>query len=79
MPLRRQDREYFLKQLKPTLRFGQVPCLVVDGEEYVQCAAILKLIARRFDQSGSLYPSDPLVAAKVDAISDAVKARLPKS
>ena len=29
-------------KIKPTLAFGQVPCLVVDGREIVQTASILR-------------------------------------
>ena len=41
------------QQLKPTLRFGQVPCLVVDGVELFQSAAILRYVGQAFDPSGA--------------------------
>jgi glutathione S-transferase len=47
-----------------TLAFGQVPLLEVDGKhQLVQNCAILRYLA----QIAGLYPSDPLLAAKVDA------------
>lgn len=50
-----------------TLAFGQVPLLEVDGtHKLVQSAAILRYLGKL----SGLYPEDPLVAAKVDAILD---------
>jgi glutathione S-transferase len=67
----RLTREQFA-EVKPQLRFGQVPCLTVNGDEYFQTSAILRYIGRAFDTSGSLYPLDNLaVAATVDALLDA--------
>ncbi|KAG8463882.1 hypothetical protein KFE25_000050 [Diacronema lutheri] len=61
------------QQLKPTLRFGQVPCLVVDGVELFQSAAILRYVGQAFDPSGTLYPRrDLALASKVDALMDQV-------
>uniref|UniRef100_A0A7S0PYV3 Glutathione transferase n=1 Tax=Coccolithus braarudii TaxID=221442 RepID=A0A7S0PYV3_9EUKA len=59
--------------LKPKLRFGQVPCLEVNGTELVQSAAVMRYVARAFDTSGLLYPSDLQAAALVDALIDQVK------
>ena len=59
--------------LKPTLKFGQVPCLQVDGAELFQSAAILRFVATRYDASGTLYPADPAQACEVDALVDQVK------
>ena len=67
----RLSREQFM-QLKPKLRFGQVPCLTVNGDEYFQSAAILRYIGKAFDLSGQLYPTDNLaLAATIDALLDA--------
>lgn len=67
----RLTREQFA-DVKSQLRFGQVPCLTVNGDEYFQSSAILRYIGRAFDSSGSLYPSGNLaVAATIDALLDA--------
>ena len=66
------NRDEFLA-MKPTLRFGQVPCLIVDGVELFQSAAILRYVARRYDASGTLYPRDEGAAAQVDGLIDQVK------
>jgi glutathione S-transferase len=58
-----RDEFHALKQ-DGTLAFGQVPLLQVDGKhQLVQSGAILRYLA----QIAGLYPSDPLLAAKVDA------------
>ena len=67
-----KTRDEFLA-LKPTLKFGQVPCLQVDGAELFQSASILRFIAKKYDVSGTLYPSDAAGAAHVDALVDQVK------
>lgn len=55
------------------LMFGQVPALVVTQGETTtylsQTNAILRFIAKLAPDS-ELYPSDPLIAARVDAICD---------
>ncbi len=56
------------------LQFGQVPALEVTtaaGETTVltQSAAILRYVAKLND-SANLYPADPLLAARVDAVCD---------
>ena len=66
------DRDEFLA-LKPKLKFGQVPCLTVNGTELFQSAAILRFVATRYDASGTLYPADPAQACEVDALVDQVK------
>ncbi len=64
------NREEFMA-MKPTLRFGQVPYLCVDGYELFQSCAIMRFIGRHFD--ASLYPTDASKAAFVDAFLDQVK------
>ena len=65
------NRDEFLA-MKPTLRFGQVPYLEVDGKELFQSCAILRFIGRYFD--ASLYPvADAAMAVQVDAFLDQVK------
>ena len=59
------SRDEFLA-LKPSLRFGQVPCLIVDGKEYFQSAAIMRAVCKIFGCT-SLYPDEAEVAADVDA------------
>ena len=60
-------REEFLA-LKPTLVFGQVPCLKIDGQELFQSSAILRALAQKFDVSGTLYPQDACLASQVDGL-----------
>ena len=47
---------------------GSVPVMEVDGERFVQTAAILRYVARIGDSS--LYPSDPVAALRVDSALD---------
>jgi prostaglandin-H2 D-isomerase / glutathione transferase len=47
---------------------GSVPVMEVDGQRYVQTAAILRYVARIGDSS--LYPSDPTAALRVDSALD---------
>mmetsp|Transcript_17642 Transcript_17642/g.49314 ORF Transcript_17642/g.49314 Transcript_17642/m.49314 type:complete len:207 (+) Transcript_17642:108-728(+) len=56
-------------ELKPKTPYGQVPTLEVDGELYAQSDAILRYVGKL----GGTYPSDPLLALKVDMTIDAVK------
>ena len=52
---------------KNKLSFGQVPALDVnEGTILVQSAAIMRYLGKL----SGLYPSDPLLAAKVDAVMD---------
>ncbi|POM65521.1 Glutathione S-transferase [Phytophthora palmivora] len=51
--------------LKPTLPFGQVPILEVDGTVHAQSMAIARYAAKL----AGLYPSDALEALKADAFS----------
>ena len=62
------SREEFMKMKEDgTLPYGQVPLLEVDGKDHVpQSATILRYLAKLAD----LYPSDALLAAKVDAALD---------
>jgi len=60
-------REEFIA-LKPTLKFGQVPCLKIDGQELFQSSAILRALAQKFDVSGMLYPADACLASQVDGL-----------
>ncbi|CAN0017992.1 unnamed protein product [Ectocarpus sp. 12 AP-2014] len=50
----------------PDLPFAQLPILTVDEEVFPQSAAILRYAGK----IGGLYPSDPIAAAKVDAVID---------
>ena len=65
-----ESREEFIA-LKPSLRFGQVPCLTIDGVEFFQSAAIMRVICKQF--GSPLYPSNVNVAAEVDAYIDQIK------
>ena len=49
--------------------FGQVPALVVGDVILTQSNAILRYVAKLKPES-DLYPSDPITAARVDAICD---------
>ncbi|KAG3119289.1 hypothetical protein PI124_g2801 [Phytophthora idaei] len=51
--------------LKPTLPFGQVPVLELDGTVYAQSMAIARYAAK----IAGLYPSDALEALKADMFS----------
>eukprot|EP00937_MAST-01D_sp_MAST-1D-sp2_P004257 g4257.t1 len=64
----RLTREQFVeKKASGELPFGQVPALRVEtGELLVQSAAIARYIGKRT----GLYPDDPVVAARVDALLD---------
>jgi glutathione S-transferase len=55
-----------------TLRYGQVPALIVDGGKAVinQSNAILRYLGR-VPSMDKIYPSDPLAASLVDSILDA--------
>jgi glutathione S-transferase len=69
----RLDGESFM-EMKKTLRFGQLPCLEVEGKDGKTCtitqsAAIMRYIAKM--KGGDLYPAeDPLQAAIIDSIID---------
>ena len=74
---RRVTGEEF-RALKPTLQFGQLPHLTVGGNddedrfELVQSAAIMRFVGKCARDNGvdSLYPVDPALSARVDAIVD---------
>jgi glutathione S-transferase len=55
-------------QLKPSLTYGQLPCMHVDGKQLNQSTAILRYIGAALDTSGSLYPAEPLQRAKIDSL-----------
>lgn len=58
------------KKRKPTFPNGQVPVLVIDGKEQLtESNSILRFVGKL----GGLYPSDPLVAARVDAAMDTIE------
>ncbi|KAJ3273292.1 hypothetical protein HDV01_004650 [Terramyces sp. JEL0728] len=61
----RLTKEEFAER-KSTFPFHQLPCLTVDGQVYCQSVSILRYIGK----IGNLYPEDPLLALKVDAIVD---------
>jgi glutathione S-transferase len=58
--------------LKPTLQFGQLPCLIVEEgdkkSEIVQSSAIQRYIGTIAGEEVGLYPTDPIQAALVDSI-----------
>ena len=65
--------------VKPTLMFGQLPCLQVgegdDAFELVQSAAILRFVGKLArsplaPNPRDLYPTEPAVAALIDSIVD---------
>eukprot|EP00405_Crypthecodinium_cohnii_P047503 CAMPEP_0206575492 /NCGR_PEP_ID=MMETSP0325_2-20121206/30113_1 /ASSEMBLY_ACC=CAM_ASM_000347 /TAXON_ID=2866 /ORGANISM="Crypthecodinium cohnii, Strain Seligo" /LENGTH=244 /DNA_ID=CAMNT_0054080377 /DNA_START=14 /DNA_END=748 /DNA_ORIENTATION=+ len=57
---------------KASTPYGQVPTLNVDGKTIAQSKAILRYVGKLCKYHGySLYPKDPLVAAKVDELMDA--------
>ncbi|CAN8062333.1 unnamed protein product [Agarophyton chilense] len=56
------------KDIKPTLPYGSVPVLTVDGQVLAQSGAILRYVGKL----GKLYPSDPLQALKVDEVMDTI-------
>ena len=68
------SRDEFMA-MKPSLKFGQVPCLTVPGEapELYQSASIMRFVARAYDTSGTLYPTSLADAALCDALLDQVK------
>ncbi|TYZ58388.1 hypothetical protein PybrP1_009648, partial [[Pythium] brassicae (nom. inval.)] len=54
--------------LKPTLPFGQVPTIEVDGVTYSQSAAMARYAAKL----AGLYPEDPVAALRNDMISESM-------
>lgn len=66
------NRDEFLA-LKPSLKYGQVPALQVDGEELVQSSAILRYVATELAPSTSLYPPSATVRCTIDGVLDQVK------
>jgi len=64
-----KSRDEFMAA-KPSLKFGQVPCLTVNDVEYFQTPAICRFVAAYF--GSSLYPTSTSVRAAVDAFVDQV-------
>ncbi|KAJ8599923.1 hypothetical protein CTAYLR_002867 [Chrysophaeum taylorii] len=65
-----KDREEFLAmKTSGKLVFGQVPALEVEDVILTQSTAILRYVAKLKAES-ALYPADPILAARVDAICD---------
>lgn len=56
-------------QLKPTLPFGVIPVLEIDGQPVTQSNAILRYIGKQAD----LYPTDPVQALYCDEAMDALE------
>mmetsp|Transcript_55058 Transcript_55058/g.178294 ORF Transcript_55058/g.178294 Transcript_55058/m.178294 type:complete len:249 (-) Transcript_55058:41-787(-) len=57
---------------KPSMPYGQLPVLVVDGKTICQTKAILRYVGKLAKYNKSpLYPKDPVLAAKVDELLDA--------
>ncbi|TYZ63604.1 hypothetical protein PybrP1_002548 [[Pythium] brassicae (nom. inval.)] len=54
--------------LKPTLPFGQVPTIEVDGVTYSQSAGMARYAAKL----AGLYPEDPVAALRNDMISESM-------
>jgi glutathione S-transferase len=46
-------------------RFGQVPVLEDDGVSIADSNAIIAYLARKYDDSGRWFPTEPVAAAKV--------------
>eukprot|EP00286_Rhodomonas_abbreviata_P019791 CAMPEP_0181309482 /NCGR_PEP_ID=MMETSP1101-20121128/12036_1 /TAXON_ID=46948 /ORGANISM="Rhodomonas abbreviata, Strain Caron Lab Isolate" /LENGTH=223 /DNA_ID=CAMNT_0023415967 /DNA_START=19 /DNA_END=690 /DNA_ORIENTATION=- len=58
------------KEMKPTTPWGAMPMLKLsDGTMIAQQRAILRMVSKHT----GLYPTDPLAAAKVDELMDAVE------
>ncbi|CAM9329103.1 unnamed protein product [Discosporangium mesarthrocarpum] len=55
-------------EMKPTLPYGQLPVLEVDGVTYAQSSAIVRYAGK----ISGLYPEDNLAALKVDEIVSSV-------
>jgi prostaglandin-H2 D-isomerase / glutathione transferase len=56
-------------ELKPTLPYGALPVLSVDGQELAHCTAILNHVGH----AHGLLPSDPWAAAEHDALMHSVE------
>ena len=68
------------QELKPTMRWGQLPALTLpSGETLFQSGALFRFLAKQVKVGGSpLYPADALEAARVDEWLDAFEdARFP--
>ncbi|CAE7194686.1 GST1 [Symbiodinium pilosum] len=69
--LRLKGDEWEAKE-KKAAPYHQLPVLLIDGKPLAQTKAILRYLGKVTAFNGRyLYPSDPLVAAKVDEIMDA--------
>jgi len=68
----RIDQEEF-KKLKPSLPFGQIPILEVDGKTMFQSRAIARYLARKYDLAGKTDLEQAQADMIVDCIEDALK------
>ncbi|CAI5441895.1 unnamed protein product [Caenorhabditis angaria] len=66
------DRDEFLR-LKPSLPFGQVPLLTVDGVEIPQSLAVARYLARKFGFAGKTAEEEAIVDALGDQFKDFYK------
>ena len=55
--------------LKPTVPYGALPVLTLDGRRLAQCSAILGYVGRNH----GLHPADPWAAAEHDAVMMSVE------
>ncbi len=60
--VRLSEQEFGQRKAAGEFKFGQVPVVVIDGKQYAQSSAIQTYAG----QLGGLYPSDPLLALRVN-------------
>jgi len=63
------DYASFVQNIKPTLHFGQLPVLYIDGKQLVQSCTILRYLAKQY----GLYGSNDMEAAHIDMLNDGVE------